>query len=275
MVKAREKSVSKSKEAILSAMRNVMFMAEHDLPNSLLSHLNTLCLQQGAEQFKDLLVDNHTSYTHNKSVQEFQAAIADTICEDLRQRLSQSEYYSILLDESIDVSVDQNLIVYVRKLSDGATADKILEVNDLLFEYELDVKKMCGIATDAAAVMVGSRSGLTTRFKELVPGLLSTYCIEHRLALCSSRAADAIPYLIKYQELVNCIYQYFSNSPKNLSRLEKIQEILASVNADQGTRLKQISNTRWLSFEESVTALLRNYSSLITVLLEDNYPKTV
>ncbi|KAK6175159.1 hypothetical protein SNE40_013681 [Patella caerulea] len=114
MAKAREKSVSKSKESILSAMRNVMFMAEHDLPNSLLSDLNTLCLQQGAEQFKDLLLDNHTSYTHNKSVQEFQAAIAATVREDLRQRLSQSEYYSILLDESTDVSVDQNLIVYVR-----------------------------------------------------------------------------------------------------------------------------------------------------------------
>ncbi|KAK6175160.1 hypothetical protein SNE40_013682 [Patella caerulea] len=134
---------------------------------------------------------------------------------------------------------------------------------------------MCGIATDGAAVMVGSRSGLTTRFKELVPGLPSTHCIAHRLALCSSGAADAIPYLIKYQELVNCIYKYFSNSPKNLCSLEKIQAILASVNADSGTRLKQISNTRWLSFEGSVTALLRNYSSLITVLLEDNSPKTV
>ncbi|XP_050414121.1 zinc finger protein 862 isoform X2 [Patella vulgata] len=274
MAKAREKSVSKSKEAILSAMRNVLFMAEHDLPNTLLSDLNSLCLQQGAEQFKDLIVDKHTSYTHNQSVQEFQAAIADTVREDLRQRLSRSDYYSILLDESTDVSVDQNLIVYVRyifcnnvrtdflgirKLSDGATADKILkEITDLLFENELDVKKMCGIATDGAAVMVGSRSGLTTRFKEIVPGLLSTHCIAHRLALCSSGA-----------------YKYFSNSPKNLSRLEKIQEILASVNADSGTRLKQISNTRWLSFEGSVTALLRNYSSLITVLLEDNSPKTV
>ncbi|KAK6179566.1 hypothetical protein SNE40_011894 [Patella caerulea] len=285
MVKARDKSISKSKEAVFSAMKNVLFMAQHDLPNSILQDLNNLCIEQGASHLQSLNVDQHTSYTHNDSVLEFQQAMADAVLDDLVEKVKESDYFSLLIDESTDVAVDQNLIIYVRylfkgntktdflsirKLSTGATADKLLDLLiDVVDTLGLNINKMSGIATDGAAVMVGSKSGIVTRLKSLNPAILSTHCIAHRLALGSCGAADQIPYLIKYQEILNCIYKYFENSPKNLNKLKYIQNIMS----ENGTRFKQISGTRWLSFDGAVQTVLRNYSSLVTVLIEDNTPK--
>ncbi|KAK6168081.1 hypothetical protein SNE40_021979 [Patella caerulea] len=153
--------------------------------------------------------------------------------------------------------------------SDDITALDLDLLIDVVDSLGLNINKMSGIATDGAAVMVGSKSGIVTRLKSLNPAILSTHCIAHRLALGSCGAADQIPYLIKYQEILNCIYKYFENSPKNLNKLKYIQNIMS----ENGTRFKQISGTRWLSFDGAVQAVLRNYSSLVTVLIEDNTPK--
>ena len=111
------------------------------------------------------------------------------------------------------------------------------------------------------------KSGLVQQLKAENPTILATHCISHRLALASGQAADSVQYLLKYQEIVNSIYKYFENSPKNMSRLEKIQSILSSTGAS--LRFKQVFHTRWLSFEGSVRAVCDNYSPLVSVLSED------
>ena len=246
---------------------------------------------QGCSDLLGLKVDSHTTYEHSDSVQEFQDAISTVIMEDNLKSLGDKPY-SIMIDESTDISVDQNLLIYcryltqnlgrfepksvllgVRKLREGATADKVTHaIFECLSECNLDKYNMCGIATDGAAVMVGRHSGVVTRMKDTIPGLLSSHCISHRLALASGSAADSVPYLIKYQDIVNAIYKYFGNSPKNMSRLDKICDVMKT-SENHATRFKQVFHTRWLSFEGSVKATCQNYDSLLSVLSEDKRAK--
>ena len=126
-------------------------------------------------------------------------------------QVRESAVFSIMLDESSDVSVHQNLVVYVRYLEqafgrldartsflglrqlDIANSDRIREqVVKLLVEKGLDVSKLAGIATDGASVMVGCRAGVVQQMKALSPSLLSTHCIAHRLVLSCGGAADQI-----------------------------------------------------------------------------------
>ena len=82
---------------------------------------------------------------------------------------------------------------------------------------------ICGVSTDGATVMVGHKSGVITRLKEKVNGILATYCIAHPLALACSSGADSIPYLVKVQEVLNNIYNiYFNRSPKNMAMPEAV-----------------------------------------------------
>ena len=85
----------------------------------------------------------------------------------------------------------------------------------------------------------------------------------HRLAL------GKIRYLVKFQDVLNSMFKYFANSPKNMSKLQAIQAVLQS----SQTRLQQVFHTRWLSFEGSVQAVVDNYPSLVSVFIEDNSAK--
>ncbi|KAJ8303737.1 hypothetical protein KUTeg_018660 [Tegillarca granosa] len=57
-----------------------------------------------------------------------------------------------------------------------------------------------------------------------------------------------------------------------MTAFESIQEVIEGV---EKSRFKQVFATRWLSFEGSVHAVVRNYSSLISVFLEENSAKAL
>ena len=83
METVRQNALSKSKSAVIAALRNTYFAASNDLPNSMISRLNNLCIEQGNSQLKDLRVDAHTTYESNSSVQEFQQSLSDVILDRL------------------------------------------------------------------------------------------------------------------------------------------------------------------------------------------------
>lgn len=292
MKTAKAKAISKSKDAIIGAMKNVVFAGKYNLANIIVPELNALCISQGALHLNDLKVDGHTNYEHHSSIKEFQQSIAEVIVDDLVKEVSDSGVFSIMLDESTDTSVHQNLVCYVRYLAtlsgrvepvtrflgikqlSSADAESIFkEVVDLIEIFGLDISNLVGVATDGASVMVGCRSGVVTRLREVTCGLLATHCIAHRLALGAGSAADKVRYLVKFQDILNSIYKYFANSPKNMSRLETLQKVLEE--SESCTRFKQVFHTRWLSFEGSVQAVVDNYSSLVSVFLEDNSAKAL
>lgn len=172
---------------------------------------------QGASQLRDLAVDSRTTYTHNQSIQEFQQSIAGVIEDRLLDRVRESGFFSVMIDESSYVSVHQNLVLYIRYLEESlgrldaktsfmgirqlasANSNSIREeVVKILSDKGLEISNLVGIAT-----------GEVKQLKDLSPSLLSTHCIAHRLALSCGGAADQIPYLVKFQEILNSLYKYF------------------------------------------------------------------
>ena len=189
-------------------------------------------------------------------------------------------YYSLMIDESTDISTSQKLIMYIRFLFDGAVCTRFLQIVDLpsakaadifdavvkeLESKQLPLEKLIGMATDGASVMKGERNGVTTKMKRENPFLITTHCIAHRLALASGKAADSVPYLKKYQQYVNTIYKYFHYSPKHSRALEQMQAILNVAER----KFQQVFHTRWPSFDGAVQAILFNYDPLVSALIGD------
>ena len=241
---------------------------------------------QGATQLKDLQVAKHTNYTHHSSTKEFQQSLVEVVVDELVSEVGESGVFSIMLDESTDVSVSQN--VYVRYLASVggrvtpvtwflgikqlsvATAESIFsELVSLLGSFNFKLDKLVGVSTDGASVMVGCKSGVVTRLRQVTSGLLATHCIAHMLALGTGAAADKIRYLVKFQDVLNSMFKYFAKSPKNMSKLQAIQAVLQS----SQTRLQQVFHTRWLSFEGSVQAVVDNYPSLVRSSLKTTLPR--
>ncbi|XP_053388096.1 zinc finger protein 862-like [Mercenaria mercenaria] len=238
---------------------------------------------KGVSQIADLKIDEHTSYEHHSSVAEFQSCISSVIEDDIIEKVKLSKHYSLMFDESTDISVHQNIIMYIRVLETNvlgvvepctyflgvdslhrANAESIyMKVLDMLNKKGIELSNLCSVSTDGASVMVGSKTGVVTRLKADVPGVIATHCIAHRLALSCCSGADCIPYMVKVQEVLNSVYKYFHLSRKNMAMLEMLQK----VSKVHSSKFKEVFHTRWLSFEGSVDAFIRNFSSLVSVFL--------
>ena len=110
--------------------------------------------------------------------------------------------------------------------------------------------------------MLGSVSGVSTRLKRLNPEMLSLHCINHRLALGVSQAADSVPYLKKFGEILIAIFKFYHKSAVRQAGLEQIQTVLN----DPHLKFKLPSATRWLSRAQAVDAVRRSLSSLLVSL---------
>ncbi|XP_076365834.1 zinc finger protein 862-like [Tachypleus tridentatus] len=242
ITKATVSATNKSETVIIAAVHNVYFAAKHDLPSSLIPDLNKLRMMQ----LQHLVVDQHTTYEHNTSISDFQDCIAIVLRENLKNKLPKNGKFSIMTDESTDISVKQNLVSYIRvpemdqfgivtpqtyflgicELYKANAENIFTKVISMLSEKGIEVKKLCSVSTDGAAVMVGSKSGVVTRLNQFVPGVLATHCIAHTLALSCATGADSIPYLVKYQDIMNSIFKFVRYSPKNMATLTAVQSII-------------------------------------------------
>lgn len=54
---------------------------------------------------------------------------------------------------------------------------------------------LCGLGSDGASVMLGSRGGVSKLLRDKIPFIVSNHCIAHHLGLACGQAANQIPYL--------------------------------------------------------------------------------
>ena len=109
---------------------------------------------------------------------------------------------------------------------------------------------MRGIGTDGAATMTGRRSGVVTRLKELATSAVGVHCAAHRLNLAASQAANAVPYVKKFNNIIRQIYDFYDNSAVRTAGLEAVKSLLHETGA-----LAAPCTTRWLSIDKSVRKL--------------------
>ncbi|XP_033103941.1 zinc finger protein 862-like, partial [Anneissia japonica] len=193
----------------------------------------------GVDVLNSLKQGGNASYTSERFIQEAVTTLGKQISTPLLQKLRDSCYFSILVDETTNVAVKKELIIYIRYLKeseresetlfsgmlglyDGKTETIVKAIIDHLHSNDLP-KNMCALGSDGAAVMVGSRNGVAAKLKEQVPRLLNNHCVAHRLALASSQAANHIPYLKKFKAIVEQLYRFYNYSPVRTASLHEIQ----------------------------------------------------
>ena len=68
-------------------------------------------------QKKSVSEESNIDYSHHSIVKDFQLVISGVIREDVICNVKNSDCFSLMFDESTDVSVSQNLIICIRYLS--------------------------------------------------------------------------------------------------------------------------------------------------------------
>ncbi len=123
-------------------------------------------------------------------------------------KLSPAGMFAIQLYESTDVSSCAQLLVFVRyvflcdikeeyllctQLETTTTAKDVMEKLSSFFKANrIPWENCCGVCTDGAPWMLGSKSGFQKRVKEVAPNAKGVYCMIHHFVLASKTLPDEL-----------------------------------------------------------------------------------
>ena len=251
------------------------FLTKNELPHTTtFSGLLDLAINLGSEYLRVLRQGRNRS---EQIMSEFVQCIAKCIQETIISDMQQSDSISLMVDESTDVSVLKQLVIYGRCVVDGELKSHFLGMRDLfngtaetietsllqfLQDVGLSLSNVSSFGSDGASVMTGSKTGVATRLQRVNSGIVSIHCVAHRLALAVSQASQSIPYLARSKEILSSLFYFYHNSPVRQSGLTLIQTILG----DPVLRLKLAKDVRWLSHQAAVDALRRSLVPVVTSL---------
>ncbi|XP_012543533.1 uncharacterized protein LOC105840987 [Monomorium pharaonis] len=134
--------------------------------------------------------------------------IGPALEEELIKDIGNS-YYSLIIDESTDISVFKYMAVCIRYFSNAksqivtkylgifevisATAEVLTDsLLQFLSAKKLSLSKLLGLATDGANNLCGQHHSVYTLLKNKVPRLILIKCVAHSLHLATSRASESL-----------------------------------------------------------------------------------
>ncbi|XP_070550531.1 uncharacterized protein C17orf113-like [Ptychodera flava] len=243
-------------------------MAKEEIPDRKFVSLIELQRENGCEYLKT------ETYTHHDSVKAMQRASADTVREEISQKISDSPFVGILVDETVNVTVHKKLIMFLKIVDDGkprtifignytvlngtaqTVADKILSV---IGDHGIEISKVMGLGSDGAPVMTGRHNSVGVRLKHQNVYLIRVHCATHRLALAAADASRGVKKVTEYKKTVNNIFNFFKYSATRYHRLRELNKILESEGV---LSLKEPCSVRWLSFGRAVKIFYDNWPAI-------------
>ena len=235
--------------------------------------LKDLAIRIGCEYLRELSLGGNAQYNSEQTVAELLHCLSQAIEEKILFDLQSSEFFSLMTDESTDISVLKQLVLVGKYLTRDGVRTSFLTITDIpngtaetiegvmlnfMREKGLQIIRLC----DGAAVMTGKWSGVAVRLRSHSPRMISVHCISHRLALAAAHASDKIPYLKKFKSILQTLFYFYQNSAVRMASLRNIQEILN----ESHIKCKQAIDVCWLSHDNAIKAVIRSLPALLVSL---------
>ncbi|GBO42185.1 repressor of the inhibitor of the protein kinase, partial [Araneus ventricosus] len=203
-----------------------------------------------------------SSFIQNELINTFGHLIQSQIVTNVRKSI----FYSVLADETTDISQIEQFSLCVRYVEDqkykiredfltfvpvydvtgAGLANTVLETLSIL---GLDLKKMRGQGYDGAATMRGQFRGVQASIKEKLPLALYTHCSSHSLNLYLSDASN-IPSIRNCMGVIKEVCRFFHMSTK---RTEIIKSTISDCCPEQKKKkLISLRETRWVERHDLV-----------------------
>ena len=272
MTQQVQQARSQSNEKQVATMRTVLFMAKEEIPDVKFQALVEL------QQLNDCSALTGDTYRHHKVVTEMEDCIACTIREKRKEEVNNSPFVGILIDETVNITVNKKLIVFLRYVRDGSPhtvfcgnytvpagdAETVYKkVKEVLRE---EAHRVVRLGSDGASVMFGRHNGVGVRMAAESPHLVHVHCIAHHVALVASNASKDIEAISQFRRTVNGVYNLFRYSAVRYARLRELHK---AMDPSDFKSLKEPCSVRWLSLTRAVDSIYSNWPSLVLCLEEE------
>ena len=220
-----------------------------------------------------------TRYTSKEIQNEILFTMADMVREQIVEEVKQSVYFSVLVDETKDVSRREQLSFVLRffanneinecfvdfKPAEGLDAKSLCHVIlRTLQSYGLNVKSgLVGQGYDGASVMSGINKGVQRLVRQAAPLALYTHCYAHRLNLVLIDSCKSVAEANDFFALLERLYTFTSSSVMHKKWCDAQQELYPDEPVRQ---LQRLSDTRWACRVVACRNVRDRLDALIVVL---------
>ncbi|XP_054767064.2 SCAN domain-containing protein 3-like [Lytechinus pictus] len=202
------------------------FTASEVVKECMVETAKVLCPEK-VETFKKIPLSNDTNTRRSE-------VLANNLKDELLEKLKVADAISLAIDESTDITDVAQLALFVRFLdeSSGTFREELLEllpltgsttssdifstISSFFDAHGISIAKVKSLLTDGAPAMVGKKTGVAARMKEVSPGLLSFHCLIHNSVLCAKINNDFAEPLNKLIEIVNFLRAKSSKQHRDL-----------------------------------------------------------
>jgi hypothetical protein len=226
-------------------MKVMHWLVQHNIATSLFEPLIELIVKIDSAKIKKVRIAKNATHTSTSTANEFVDSMADVVRQRTVSEMNSSPnpYFGLMLDEgSSAVAVRKMLGISVKFIgSDGNPSVKYLatkEVVDGKAQTMVDTvkstfqamgitswqEKLRSLGTDGASVMLGRKEGVGAKLAQQCKGLITVHCNNHRLALAARDSFKGIPEMIKIEEFLSGLYNFFHWSPNRSNSLRAVQE---------------------------------------------------
>nr|XP_015839951.1 PREDICTED: uncharacterized protein LOC107398905 [Tribolium castaneum] len=252
-------------------------LAEHNVPFMIMDHLEPLLKSSFSG---DSRIAQRLQLKRTKATGIVQNVIATCEKNNL-ENLLKSNKFSILVDESTDIGCVKTACILDRifdnlsgkittkfwelvQIFDSssntpqeATAENLfIKIIESFNKRNIPTDNIIGFASDGCNVMMGMYNSVSSRFKEMCPGICIYKCVCHSLHICASEACKKLPRSL--EDLARNVYNYLKSSAKRQCALAHFQKYCSL----EIHKLLHPSQTRWLSLVSVVARMIEQWPAL-------------
>ena len=204
--------------------------------------------------------------------------LANKVRAMIKAELQSAQLYTVMADETKDVSKSEQLSLVLRYLHNGSTYERFVsftKCNELdseaiysyimagLREMDIDVNDCVSQCYDGASVMSGCNTGVRKRFTDVNQKAVYIHCHAHQLNLALVDSCKTLNHASEFFSLLQSLYNYLSSAIPHAVFMKKQQELGSTV-----VQLKKLSDTRWSCRYTSIKAFLTSLSAILATLDE-------
>lgn len=211
------------KQAKLAEIKICGFLAEHNISFLTVDHLDRVL----KDCFPDSIIAKNVSLKRTKATAITTNVIGKYEKENMIATLKKIKF-SILVDESTDISTSKNLCIVVKYYDEinNKVASKFYELLNIFKEantsnaqhlyslicasfvkMNIDIKNIIGFGSDGCNTMMGAHNSVASRFRDNCPGIVIVKCICHSLHICASEACKRLPR--NCEDFARNVYNFF------------------------------------------------------------------
>lgn len=259
-------------QVVDAEIKMAAFLCEHNLPFRIMDHFSDLL----PELCPDSKIAHKFKCKQTKATCIVTNVLAPYFHDDLVLKLK-ALHFSVIIDETTDVSTRKELAVAVRfyeeervkcvlyemlEVTEG-NAEALFGALERSFERDgIPLQNIIGFASDTTNVMFGEHNSVVSRLKEKIPEIFTMRCICHSAHLCASYACEKLPRTA--EELIRDVYNYFSHSAKRQGAFQSFQ---AFAEVEEPHKLLRPCQTRWLSLHSCVSRLIEQWDTLLAFFI--------